>query len=239
MEYEEVEQIKQNERSIVQLVREKNGGQYFIRKILKGYHSVYLALQGNSHPYLPKLYDVSMADGSTTIIEEYIAGQTLDYMVLPEKQFLGVVGDLCSVLEFLHRMGIIHRDIKPSNIIYAEDGHIRLIDFDAARMPKDNLEQDTRLLGTRGFAPPEQYGFAQTDARADIYSLGATLEQILDDKVQKLRYRRIIRKYMDLNPNKRYQSVRQVQKAFFRSKRNFLYAFIVLIVFFVWVMDIS
>lgn len=232
MEYEEIDLIKQSERSIVQLVREKNEGQYFIRKILKGYHSVYLVLQGSPHPYLPKLYDVTMADGSTTIIEEYIEGQTLDYKKMSEKQFLGVVRDLCSVLAFLHGMGIIHRDIKPSNIIYTEDGHIRLIDFDAARMPKDNLEQDTRLLGTRGFAPPEQYGFSQTDARADIYSLGATLGQILDDKVQKPRYKRIIRKCMDLNPNKRYQSVRQVQKAFFHTKQKFLYLFIVLFIVF-------
>ena len=229
MEFEEIDLIRQSEKCTVQLVREKEEGRYFIRKILSGYHSVYLALQGSPHPYLPRLYDVTMADGSTTIIEEYIEGQTLDRKKLSEKQFLGVVGDLCSVLDFLHGMGIIHRDIKPSNIIYAEDGHIRLIDFDAARMPKDDLEQDTRLLGTRGFAPPEQYGFSQTDARADIYSLGATLEQILDGRAQKSRYKRIIRKCMDLNPDKRYQSVRQVKRVFFHKRRTALSVFMILI----------
>lgn len=121
--------------------------------------------------------------------------------------------ELCTVLEFLHAKDIIHRHIKPSNILHAKDGHIRLIDFDAARMPKEDLEQDTRLLGTRGYAPPEQYGFAQTDARADIYSLGVTFEQLLGDKAHKPRYRRMIRKCTNLDPDKRYQSARQVKRA--------------------------
>lgn len=125
-----------------------------------------------------------------------------------------------TVLEFLHGKDIIHRDIKPSNIILANDGHIRLIDFDAARMPKEDLEQDTRLLGTRGYVPPEQYGFAQTDARADIYSLGVTMNQLLGHKAHKLRYRRIIAKCTDLNPDKRYQSARQVKKAYSRIEWN-------------------
>ena len=74
MEFEEIDLIGQSEKCTVQLVREKEEGRYFIRKILSGYHSVYLALQGSPHPYLPRLYDVTMTDGSTTIIEEYIEG---------------------------------------------------------------------------------------------------------------------------------------------------------------------
>nr|WP_300836125.1 hypothetical protein [uncultured Acetatifactor sp.] len=81
--------------------------------------------------------------------------------------------------------------------------------------PGRGAEQDTRLLGTRGFAPPEQYGFAQTDERADIYALGVTMEQLLGETVRKPRYRRVIRKCRNLNPDKRYQSMRQVRQAFF------------------------
>lgn len=217
MEYEEIKQLKQSEKSTVYLVREKGSSQVFVKKVLTGQHPVYRVLQKLQHPCLPKLYQTLISEDSTTVIEEYIEGQSSGKAELSEKQFLCVVRELCSVLEFLHGKGIIHRDIKPSNIIITEDGHVRLIDFDAARIPKEGMEQDTRRLGTRGFAPPEQYGFAQTDERADIYALGVTLEQLWGG--QKPRYKRIIRKCRNLNPDKRYQSVRQVRRAFFPAGR--------------------
>lgn len=213
MDYEEVRLLKESEKSAVHLVREKGGTQLFVRKILKGQRHIYSTLLSCEHPYLPKLYEVDMDEDSTTVIEEYIEGESLGRAELSEKQLLTAVRELCTVLEFLHGKDIIHRDIKPSNIILANDGHIRLIDFDAARMPRDDLEQDTRLLGTRGYAPPEQYGFAQTDARADIYALGVTLKQLLGDRAQKPPYRRIIRTCTNLNPDKRYQSAAQVKRA--------------------------
>lgn len=156
------------------------------------------------------------------MVEEYIQSQTCGSALLPGKQLHSVVWQLCSVLEFLHGKGIIHRDIKPSNILLTEDGRLYLIDFDAARMPKEDQEQDTRLLGTRGFAPPEQYGFSQTDERTDIYALGATLQKILGEKAQKMRFKKIIRKCMNLDSDRRYQSVRQVRRAFFHRGRDAL-----------------
>jgi len=222
MEYEEISLLKQSEKSTVHLVREKNSGQVFVRKLLKGRHTVYQKLLDCPHPCLPKLREVTVTEDSTTVIEEYIEGQTSGAVELSEKQFLCIVREMCSVLDFLHGKGIIHRDIKPSNILLTEDGHVYLIDFDAARMVREDREQDTILLGTRGFAPPEQYGFAQTDARADIYALGATLEQLLGEKIGKPRYKRIIRKCMKLDPDKRYQTAKQVKSAFFPAGRNVL-----------------
>lgn len=229
IEYQEIKLIKQSEKSTVLLVRERNKEQVFIQKILKGQHPIYSQLKNCAHPYLPKIYEVIISDDTTTIIEEYVEGSSLGGAELSEKQIVQAVGELCSVLEFLHGKDIIHRDIKPSNIIFAKDGHIRLIDFDAARMPKEDLEQDTKLLGTRGYAPPEQYGFAQTDARADIYSLGVTMDQLLGDKAHKARYKKIIGKCTNLNPDKRYQSARQVKWAFSSRKRSVLYAITVVI----------
>lgn len=213
MEYEEIGLLKQSGKSTVLLVREMDGERLFVQKILKGRHEIYSELLNCPHPYLPKLSEVLISDDATTIIEEYIEGQSLGVAGLSEKQLRTAVKEICSVLEFLHGKGIIHRDIKPSNILFAKDGHIRLIDFDAARKGKDALEQDTRLLGTRGYAPPEQYGFAQTDTRADIYSLGVTLGQLFGTKAKKYRYKKIIKKCTDLNPDKRYQSAKQVQRA--------------------------
>lgn len=229
IEYEEIELMKQSENSMVHLVREKETGKFFVRKVMKGHHPVYLTLQDCPHPCLPKIYEIVITEETTTIIEEYIEGRSLGGVNLSGKQFTGVVRDLCLVLEFLHGKGIIHRDIKPSNIIYTESGHICLIDFDAAREPKENREQDTRLLGTRGYAPPEQYGFSQTDVRTDIYSLGITLEQILQGRFQRLRYKRRLRKCAELDPDKRYQSIRQVKRAFFHTSRNILIGFAVFV----------
>lgn len=101
------------------LVHKKGEEQVFIRKVLKGQHHIYLTLQSCRHPYLPKLYEVIIADDSTTVIEEYIEGQSLGNAELSEKQLLSAVKELCSVLEFLHGKDIIHRDVKPSNIILA------------------------------------------------------------------------------------------------------------------------
>lgn len=185
IKYVEIKLLKQSEKSTVRLVRETNGEQVYVQKILKGQHPIYLELRSCLHPYLPKLYDVTMSDDTTTVIEEFIEGESLGSAKLSEAQVVGAVKELCTVLKFLHGKDIIHRDIKPSNMILAKDGHIRLIDFDAARMPKEDLEHDTKLLGTRGYAPPEQYGFSQTDARADIYSLGVTLKQLLGETAQK------------------------------------------------------
>lgn len=223
IEYQEMKVLKQSEKSTVLLVREKEGEQVFVQKKLRGQHPIYLELHSSAHPYLPKLHEVTLSDDTTTIIEEYVEGVSLGSAQLSEKQVIHAVKELCSVLEFLHGKDIIHRDIKPSNIILATDGHIRLIDFDAARMPKEDLEQDTKLLGTRGYAPPEQYGFAQTDARADIYSLGVTLGQLLGDRARKPRYRRIIGKCTNLNPDMRYQSAGQVKKALFYRERGACY----------------
>lgn len=223
MDYKEIKLLKQSNKSTVHLIQEQNGETLYIRKELQGRHPVYLELQEFTHPYLPKLYEVVLSDDSTIVIEEYIEGKTLGSEKLSEKQFLNIVRELCSVLELLHARGIIHRDIKPSNILLAKDGHIRLIDFDAARMPKEEKEQDTVRLGTRGYAPPEQYGFSQTDERTDIYALGVTLEQILEGNVRKTRYKRILDKCINLDPDKRYQSVRQVEQAFFHRDRNLLW----------------
>lgn len=214
MEYEEVRLLKQGEKSTVHLLREKGGEQMFIRKRLAGRYPIFQTIRECTHPCLPKQYDIIISEDSTTVIEEYIEGQPLGTVELTEKQFLHVVRELCSVLEYLHGKGIIHRDIKPSNIILTEDGQVYLIDFDAARMPKAELEKDTRLLGTRGYAPPEQYGYAQTDERTDIYALGVTLEQLLTEKNSKMRCKKILRKCRNLDPDKRYQSVRQVRQAF-------------------------
>lgn len=115
-----------------------------------------------------------------------------------------------------------YNPIKPSNVLIAPDGHIRLIDLDASRYYDDSKDSDTRYLGTKGYAPPEQFGYSQTNATADIYSLGVTLKNVLGEKAEKRKFSRIIRKCTEFDPKNRYPSAAAVKKALLASNMSFL-----------------
>ena len=213
-----VELLHQSDKSTVALVIDTETGKKVVRKELSGRHLIYSKLQTIYHPYLPNILSVRLENGKTIVTEEYIEGASLGRISLSERGLTRAFLELCQVLEFLHGHGILHRDIKPDNILLAPDGHIRLIDFDAAREPKANEAQDTRLLGTRGYAPPEQFGFSQTDARADIYALGATFRQLLGPVARKGRWRHILRRCTALDPKDRYASAGQIRRAVYRGR---------------------
>lgn len=213
-----VELLHQSDKSTVALVIDTETGKKVVRKELSGRHLIYSKLQTIYHPYLPNILSVRLENGKTNVTEEYIEGASLGRISLSERGLTRAFLELCQVLEFLHGHGILHRDIKPDNILLAPDGHIRLIDFDAAREPKANEAQDTRLLGTRGYAPPEQFGFAQTDARADLYALGATFRQLLGPVARKGRWRHILRRCTALDPKDRYASAGQIRRAVYRGR---------------------
>lgn len=141
------------------------------------------------HPNLPKVIDSFEANGRQYMVMDFIDGQTLGQLLeqtsdpLPEKQVMGWATQLCQVLDYLHNQQppIVYRDLKPANIMVNTSGEVKLIDFGIARRYKGSKKQDTTLLGTPGYAPPEQYGKNQieSDARSDIYALGATLHHLL------------------------------------------------------------
>lgn len=200
----ELKELRRSEKSTVTLVVSEDTGKRYVKKKLQGAHLVYELLKELEHPYLPKIEKVECSDAETILLEEYIEGANLAEISLPERKIVSLMEELCEVLSFLHQQGIIHRDIKPSNLLLAPDGHIRLIDFDAARKEKTDQDNDTRLLGTKGYAPPEQYGFAQTDTRADIYAVGVTMKQLLGKAAGKQLYRPILRKCTEFAPKRRY-----------------------------------
>ena len=206
----QTETIHSSDRSTVELVC---GEKKFIRRTVYSECTVYNVLKDVSSDFLPKIYSVEITDGKTVICEEYIDGKRLTDIDLSEKMAENVMIQLCSVLDAVHRLGIVHRDIKPSNILLCEDGRIKLIDFEAARFVKEDSEKDTRCLGTEGFAPPEQYGFAQTDFRTDIYAAGQTMKMLLGSFSAKPAYRRIIQRCTLLDPDMRYQSASELKRA--------------------------
>lgn len=141
-----------------------------------------------SHPGIAAVLDYFGEESTQYLVMEYVRGETLAEALqrIPggryhEKQVITWARQLCDVLDHLHcqHPAIIFRDLKPQNIMVERDGHLKLIDFGIARYFKPGQTRDTRAFGTPGYSAPEQYGQEQTDARSDIYSLGALLHQLL------------------------------------------------------------
>ena len=144
-----------------------------------------------NHPALPKIYDSFTDQHNWYIVAEFIDGQTLEeYMQrLPGQrvhvhEVIALGAEVCEALAYLHSQQppVIFRDIKPDNIMRTSTGRIYLIDFGIARQLRPRSKRDTQVLGSPGYAAPEQYGKAQTNERSDIYSLGATLRALLTGK---------------------------------------------------------
>lgn len=199
------------------------------------------------HPAIPTIVDIIDTDRYLCIVEDYIEGATLEnvlkeYGAQPQENVIEWAKQLCDVLGYLHSQNPphIYRDVKPANIILKPNGKIVLVDFGIMRTYKPNNLADTVALGTKGYAAPEQYGNRQTDARTDIYGLGMTLHHLLtgvDPKTNNgqtlpicqinpnlskgLEY--IINKCIELDPDKRFQSMWELKSALDNST-NCVYA---------------
>ncbi len=140
------------------------------------------------HPSLPRMYQSFEENGRQYIVMDLVEGQTVAELIrqspqgrLPLGQVLDIAVQLADVLDYLHRHKppIIFRDLKPGNIMITPTGAVKLIDFGIARFFTNGKNADTRVLGTPGYAAPEQYGRGQSDSRTDIYALGASLHHCL------------------------------------------------------------
>ena len=178
------------------------------------------------HPGLPRYYGRYSNNKKVCLVREYIDGVTLNAYVterqLPLEEIIEKMTELCDILELLHshKPQIVHRDIKPENIIVRPNGKIALIDFDIARTVKEGGETDTVFFGTKVYAPPEQYGFGQTDSRADIYSFGVLLRWMVTGSARKNpnvsaipEIEKIIDRCTAFAPDRRYNDISEVKRA--------------------------
>ncbi|MDR3305568.1 MAG: serine/threonine protein kinase [Clostridiales Family XIII bacterium] len=182
------------------------------------------------HYHIPHINDIIDHESSIYIVMDFIEGESLESIIKsegaqPERQVIKWGKQLCDALHYLHTRApaIIYRDMKPANVMIKPDGDVKLIDFGIAREYKENRSADTRILGTEGYAPMEQFK-GQTDARSDVYSLGATLyhavtgygpydgADFLNVPIRNMRanlsggFEKIIAKCTQTNPVERYQS---------------------------------
>lgn len=173
--------------------------------------SVYSLLKSIKSKNLIKVLECFRDEDKTIEIEEYVNGKRLDDYFREKKATLEQVVDvgiaLCEGLAPMHKLNLVHRDIQPKNIIITNEGSLKIIDFDISRKENENATHDTTLLGTVGYAAPEQYGFAQTTNRSDIYSIGAVLKELSSfSELDK-----IIAKCMEMDPANRYENVEQLE----------------------------
>jgi hypothetical protein len=180
------------------------------------------------HESIPKMIGAFSHSGNYFMIREYFEGVTLEEHIksngaMPDHQTRDIALKLCDVLEYLHAQTppVIHRDIKPQNIIYTADGNVRLIDFGISRKYNPVTANDTTCLGTKEYAPPEQFGFAQTDRRADIYALGVLMIFLLTgdsgttgykDGIESRELKRLISKCIAFSPAERYSEIGALKK---------------------------
>lgn len=138
-----------------------------------------------NHPNIPKIYEIFQNEDDGIIIEEFISGETLESKLengfLPEEKVIKYSVQILNALQEIHQRNIIHRDITPSNILISSDDVIKLIDFGISRNWKENQKKDTNILGTVGYASPEQFGFQQTDITTDFYALGVLINVMLTE----------------------------------------------------------
>lgn len=219
-EYDTLRVLKQSLRGTVSVVRHKKSGTRYVFRRYSGSGEAYRRLLPVLCPHLPQIMEAAEQDGQTAVLEEYVQGDTLAELLmgarLTEREARQVTMQLCQALHVLHSMGAVHRDVKPENVILRGSDAV-LIDFDAARIYKVASESDTQVLGTMGFAAPEQYGIFQSDERADIFSLGVLLNIMLTGKhpsreMAAGKMGRIVRKCTMTAPKQRYQSARALME---------------------------
>ena len=220
-QYELIRKLKESARGSVNLIRHHATGQLFILRHFQGNAEVYQKLLHYASPHLPQTLEVASQGEEHLILEEYIQGDNLDFLLkgalFSPQETRGIILQLCQALWVLHKLGAVHRDIKPENVLLREQ-EVVLIDFDAARLHKPNEDTDTQILGTTGFAAPEQYGLSQTDPRTDIYSIGILINIMVTGKhpskqLAEGKLGRIVERCTHVAPEKRYQNVLRLMEA--------------------------
>ena len=212
--------IKQDNDKTISLIEHETTHTKYIQKELNYYDKIlYQTLQKIKNPYLPKIFVVQENDNQLTLLEEYIEGNTLDQQILSKEDVRNIMHQLCECLDTLHKLNppIIHRDIKPENIIY-HNNKVTLLDFGIARFLHSRKSKDTLILGSVGYAAPEQFGFQQSNPQTDIYALGKLMNYLLNGSLEHQNnipfdLKQIILKATQLDYKNRYKSVKEMDLA--------------------------
>ena len=222
--YEELKLIHESRKVRIFLVQNIQDEKIYIKKEIKEYtRDIYESIKNIESNNISKIYEILEINDKLIIIEEFINGETLQKILerknkLDEKEVIKYMISLCNILNKIHNLNppIIHRDIKPGNIIISNDNVLKLMDFDISRTYKEGENLDTTLLGTKGYASPEQFGFDQTDCRSDIYAMGVMMNVLTTGKHIKEEennglLKNIIKKCTYISADRRYKNVLELK----------------------------
>ena len=236
--------LKESEDSSTFLVKETAAGIMCVLKwgrnmqaeLLRNEMEIMKKMADRKLPGIPKAYRIFEENSEVYLIREYIEGISLNQMVvqkggIPEEEICRISRKICQVAEQFQNPEepMIHRDIKPENIVVTPGGETVFIDFGTMRSYKKDGAHDTFVVGTRGTAAPEQYGYTQTDQRTDVYAIGQTMLYMVSESYQidqlskcavSRRMKRIIEKACSFEPDKRYGDAAQLRKAIEKCQKN-------------------
>jgi tRNA A-37 threonylcarbamoyl transferase component Bud32 len=230
--YEPIECLSSNTMGETLLVEEKKSGEYHIAKCYPGTAeksrvSESELLRKLTHHGLPQFTGEYKSESMLCVVREFANGITLDQWMksglFTQEEAVSIGLQLCDILGYLHTQEppVIHRDIKPQNIVINDQGKVKLIDFGISRVYDKNAKNDTVCMGTMEFSPPEQFGYAQTDCRADIFSLGVLMRYLLtgetdakaaEGKITNRSLAKIISRCAAFSPEDRYDSALKVKQ---------------------------
>ena len=229
--------LKEGEDSCTVLVKETATGIFCVLKwgrkiqaeMLRNEMEILQKLTEMGLTGIPKAYRIFEENGGVYFLREYIEGTPLSQMVMQkggiqERELCKISLKICQAVEEFQKLEdpMIHRDIKPENIVVTPTGETVFIDFGTMRSYKKDSQRDTFVVGTRGTAAPEQYGYRQTDQRTDVYAIGQTmlymvtesyeLDQLSECKISR-KLKKIIEKACSFEPDKRYADAAELRKA--------------------------
>jgi len=220
-----------NTRKNVYLVQHVETNRIFVRKEQKIYcREVYEYLKTWNNPHIPKIFECIEGEDTLILIEEYIQGESLsehlkEKGVYSQEEVCRFVITICDVLERLHQLPqpIIHGDLKAENIIIQENGILKIINFNTVNDGENEKEFAKGIMGNQKYASPEQFGYSQSEVRADIYSLGVMMNYLLTNKYpdeylfdyereEKISLSYIIGKCIEISPDGRYENVTDLRQ---------------------------
>ena len=236
--------LKENEDSATFLVKETAAGILCVLKwgrnmqaeLLRNEMEILEKLADRKLSGIPKAYRIFEESSEVYLVREYIEGTPLAQMVLqkggiPEAEICRISRKICQTAEQFQNPDnlMIHRDIKPENIVITPGGEAVFIDFGTMRSYKKDGSRDTFVVGTRGTAAPEQYGYTQTDQRTDVYAIGQTMLYMVSESYEmdqlsecniSRKLKKVIEKACSFEPDKRYTDASELSKAIEKCQKN-------------------
>ena len=215
--YEQLKVLADTNKCKTLLMRNVDTGQLVVKKIMhKAAFDIYKGLKEIKNKNVVRVHECFIQGDECVAIEDYVNGKRFDDYYqgnrLTLQEAVARAEELCNGLKAIHEKGIVHRDIQPKNIIISNEGTLKIIDFDISRKENREKSKDTELLGTVGYAAPEQYGFSQTSNRSDIYSVGVVLKEFFENQglLSNEYIEKIVNKCTEIDPKNRFSDVNEL-----------------------------